>query len=190
MGRPAGGERAAVLERAADLIEARRFELGALEVLEAAKPWIEADADISEAVDFCRYYASEMRELAAPRHPGGARRARRPGVDAARGRRRDRPVELPARHPLRLTAAPLVAGNAVIMKPAEQTTVIAAALMDILAEAGVPPASLNFVPGMGEDVGARLVAHPGSTSSPSRGRARSAAGSGRPPGGPARARPT
>jgi RHH-type proline utilization regulon transcriptional repressor/proline dehydrogenase/delta 1-pyrroline-5-carboxylate dehydrogenase len=60
-----------------------------------------------------------------------------------------------------LTVAPLVAGNAVIMKPAEQTTVIAAALMDILVEAGVPPGALNFLPGLGEDVGARLVAHPG-----------------------------
>jgi len=59
-----------------------------------------------------------------------------------------------------LTVAPLVAGNCVIMKPAEQTTVIAAALMDILTEAGVPPGVLNFVPGMGEDVGAHLVAHP------------------------------
>ena len=72
-------DRAAILERAADLMEARRFELSALEVLEAAKPWIEADADISEAVDFCRYYASEIRELdRPPRHAGRARRARHP----------------------------------------------------------------------------------------------------------------
>jgi RHH-type proline utilization regulon transcriptional repressor/proline dehydrogenase/delta 1-pyrroline-5-carboxylate dehydrogenase len=60
-----------------------------------------------------------------------------------------------------MTVAPLVAGNAVIMKPAEQTTIVAAALMDILAEAGVPAGVVNFVPGLGEDVGARLVAHPG-----------------------------
>ena len=60
-----------------------------------------------------------------------------------------------------MTVAPLVAGNTVIMKPAEQTTVIAAALMEILVEAGVPPGALNFLPGFGEDVGARLVAHPG-----------------------------
>ncbi|HMD60280.1 MAG TPA: proline dehydrogenase family protein, partial [Opitutaceae bacterium] len=60
-------ERASILERAAAIIEARRFELSALEVYEAAKPWVEADADISEAVDFCRFYASEMRELDKPR---------------------------------------------------------------------------------------------------------------------------
>ena len=89
-----------------------------------------------------------------------------------------------------MTAAPLVAGNAVIMKPAEQTCVIAAAFMDILAEAGVPPGVVNFVPGLGEDVGARLVSHPGSTSSPSPGRARSAARSGRPPGARGPGRPT
>ncbi len=59
-------ERAKILERAADLMESRRFELNALEVFEAGKPWVEADGDISEAVDFCRYYAVEMRKLGKP----------------------------------------------------------------------------------------------------------------------------
>jgi RHH-type proline utilization regulon transcriptional repressor/proline dehydrogenase/delta 1-pyrroline-5-carboxylate dehydrogenase len=159
--RPAA-ERAAILERAAAIMEARRFELNALEVLEAAKPWIEADADISEAVDFCRYYASEMRALDRPRVtqavPGErniqAWTPRGVGVAIA-------PWNFPMAILCGMTVAPLVAGNAVIMKPAEQTTIIAAALMDILVEAGVPPGVVNFVPGMGEDVGARLVAHPG-----------------------------
>jgi RHH-type transcriptional regulator, proline utilization regulon repressor / proline dehydrogenase / delta 1-pyrroline-5-carboxylate dehydrogenase len=159
--RPAG-ERAAIIERAAELMEARRFELGALEVFEAGKPWIEADADISEAVDFCRYYALEMRGLAVPRVtqevPGEndlqAWTPRGVGVVIA-------PWNFPLAILCGLTVAPLVAGNSVIMKPAEQTTVIAAALMEILVEAGVPNGALNFVPGMGEDVGARLVAHPG-----------------------------
>jgi RHH-type proline utilization regulon transcriptional repressor/proline dehydrogenase/delta 1-pyrroline-5-carboxylate dehydrogenase len=159
--RPAA-ERAAVLERAAALIEERRFDLNALEVYEAAKPWIEADADISEAVDFCRYYASEIRELERPRVtqavPGERDiqlwTSRGVGVAIA-------PWNFPLAILCGLTVAPLVAGNCVIMKPAEQTTVIAAALMDILVEAGVPAGVLNFVPGLGEDVGARLVAHPG-----------------------------
>ena len=56
-------ERARLLERAADLIAGRRFELNALEILEAGKPWLEADADVTEAIDFCRFYASEMRKL-------------------------------------------------------------------------------------------------------------------------------
>jgi RHH-type proline utilization regulon transcriptional repressor/proline dehydrogenase/delta 1-pyrroline-5-carboxylate dehydrogenase len=159
--RPAA-ERAAILDRAADLIEERRFDLNALEVYEAAKPWIEADADISEAVDFCRYYASEIRELERPRVTqavAGERdiqlwTSRGVGVAIA-------PWNFPLAILCGLTVAPLVAGNSVIMKPAEQTTVIAAALMDILVEAGVPAGVLNFVPGFGEDVGGRLVAHPG-----------------------------
>jgi RHH-type proline utilization regulon transcriptional repressor/proline dehydrogenase/delta 1-pyrroline-5-carboxylate dehydrogenase len=155
-------ERAAILERAAAIMEERRFELNALEVYEAAKPWIEADADISEAVDFCRFYAAEIRELGRPRVtqavPGERDiqlwTPRGVGVAIA-------PWNFPLAILCGLTVAPLVAGNAVIMKPAEQTTVVAAALMDILVEAGVPPGALNFLPGLGEDVGARLVAHPG-----------------------------
>jgi RHH-type proline utilization regulon transcriptional repressor/proline dehydrogenase/delta 1-pyrroline-5-carboxylate dehydrogenase len=155
-------ERAAVLERAADLIEARRFELNALEVFEAAKPWIEADADISEAVDFCRFYASEIRELERPRVTQDVPGERDIQVWTSRGVGvAIAPWNFPLAILCGLTAAPLAAGNCVIMKPAEQTTVIAAALMDILAEAGVPHGVLNFVPGMGEDVGARLVEHPG-----------------------------
>jgi len=155
-------ERAAILERAADLMEERRFELNALEVFEAAKPWIEADADVSEAVDFCRFYASEMRILDRPRvtqHVAGERDVqlwtpRGVGVAIA-------PWNFPLAILCGMTVAPLVAGNAVIMKPAEQTSVIAAALMDILEKAGVPPGVVNFLPGLGEDVGARLVSHPG-----------------------------
>jgi RHH-type proline utilization regulon transcriptional repressor/proline dehydrogenase/delta 1-pyrroline-5-carboxylate dehydrogenase len=155
-------ERAAILDRAAGLMEERRFELNALEVYEAAKPWIEADADISEAVDFCRYYASEIREIERPRvtQPVSGERdiqlwtSRGVGVAIA-------PWNFPLAILCGLTVAPLVAGNCVIMKPAEQTTVVAAALMDILVEAGVPAGVLNFVPGLGEDVGARLVSHPG-----------------------------
>ena len=60
--------RAQILEKAADLMEERRFELNALEVFEAAKPWIRgADGDISEAIDFCRFYAVKMRELDKPK---------------------------------------------------------------------------------------------------------------------------
>jgi RHH-type proline utilization regulon transcriptional repressor/proline dehydrogenase/delta 1-pyrroline-5-carboxylate dehydrogenase len=159
--RPAA-DRAAILDRAAAIIEDRRFELSALEVHEAAKPWIEADADISEAVDFCRYYASQMRELGRPRVTQEVPGERDIQVWASRGVGvAIAPWNFPLAILCGLTVAPLVAGNSVIMKPAEQTTVIAAALMDILTEAGIPPGVLAFVPGMGEDVGAHLVAHPG-----------------------------
>lgn len=156
------GERAAILERAADRIEARRMEFNALLILEAGKPWLEADADISEAIDFCRFYAAEMRRLDRPavtqRTPGEHNvevwTPRGVAVSIA-------PWNFPLAILTGLTVAPLVAGNAVIMKPASQTPVIGAALMEALVEAGVPPGALNFLPGSGAEIGGRLVAHPG-----------------------------
>ncbi|HEY1847795.1 MAG TPA: proline dehydrogenase family protein [Opitutaceae bacterium] len=153
--------RADILDKAASIMEERRLDLAALEVFEAAKPWLEADADISESIDFCRYYASEMRRLDRARltQPVAGERntlqwtSRGVGVAIA-------PWNFPMAILCGLTVAPLVAGNAVVIKPAEQTTVIGAALMSILTEAGVPPGVLAFLPGFGEDVGARLVEHP------------------------------
>ncbi len=154
-------ERAKILERAADLMEARRFELNALEVLEAGKPWVEADGDVSEAIDFCRYYAVEMRQLARPRVTQAVPGERCVQTWTPRG---VGVVIAPWNFPLAilagLTVGPLVAGNTVIMKPAEQTSIIGAVLMEILTEAGVPAGVLNFLPGYGEDVGAHLVGHP------------------------------
>jgi RHH-type proline utilization regulon transcriptional repressor/proline dehydrogenase/delta 1-pyrroline-5-carboxylate dehydrogenase len=157
-------ERAQVLDKAADLMEERRFALNALEVFEAGKPWMEADGDVSEAIDFCRYYAREMRALSpdeglVTQAVPGERCVQRwvprgVGVVIA-------PWNFPLAILTGMTVAPLVAGNAVIIKPAEQTVGIGAALMEILIEAGVPAGAANFVPGFGEEVGARLVGHPG-----------------------------
>jgi RHH-type proline utilization regulon transcriptional repressor/proline dehydrogenase/delta 1-pyrroline-5-carboxylate dehydrogenase len=154
-------DRAKVLERAAALMESRRPELNALLILEAGKPWLEADGDVSEAVDFCRFYAVEMRKLDQPTvtQPVPGERCvqrwtpRGTGVVIA-------PWNFPLAILCGLTVAPLVAGNTVIMKPAEQTSVIAATFMEILLAAGVPAGVVNFLPGFGEDVGAHLVAHP------------------------------
>jgi RHH-type proline utilization regulon transcriptional repressor/proline dehydrogenase/delta 1-pyrroline-5-carboxylate dehydrogenase len=153
-------ERAKMLERAADLMESRRMELNALLILEAGKPWIEADGDVSEAIDFCRYYAVEIRKLAKPvvtQAVPGERcvqtwTPRGVGVAIA-------PWNFPLAILTGLVVAPLVAGNCVIMKPAEQTSVIGGVLMEILVESGVPAGVLHFVPGFGEDVGAHLVGH-------------------------------
>lgn len=153
-------DRAKMLERAADIMESRRMELNALLILEAGKPWIEADGDISEAVDFCRYYAVEMRKLGKPvvtQAVPGERcvqtwTPRGVGVAIA-------PWNFPLAILTGLVVAPLVAGNCVIMKPAEQTSIIGAVLMDILTEAGIPAGVLNFLPGFGEDIGAHLVGH-------------------------------
>ena len=154
-------ERARIIERAGDLMESHRMELNALLILEAGKPWVEADADISEAIDFCRYYAGEMRGLDRPRvtQPVPGERCvqrwspRGTGVVIA-------PWNFPFAILCGMTVAPVVAGNTVIMKPAEQTSMIGAALMDIFTEAGVPAGVINLLTGHGEDVGAHLVAHP------------------------------
>ena len=157
----AANARSGILERAADLLESRRMEFNALLILEAGKPWVEADADISEAIDFCRFYAAEMRRLGrteiTQRTPGEhcTQEWTPRGVAVSIA-----PWNFPLAILTGLTVAPLVAGNAVIMKPAKQTSIIGAVLMDVLVEAGVPPGALNYLPCVGADVGGHLVAHP------------------------------
>ncbi|MBE2214691.1 MAG: L-glutamate gamma-semialdehyde dehydrogenase [Opitutaceae bacterium] len=158
--RPAA-ERAAILERAAAILRRRRHELAALEVLEVGKPWAEADGDVTEAIDFCVFYAAEMRRLA-----GEHRNVAVPGESSVtRYRARGVAVVIaPWNFPLAIlcgmTVAALVTGNTVVMKPAEQSPVIAARFFEVLLEAGVPAGAIHFLPGPGEEVGARLVAHP------------------------------
>jgi len=154
-------ERSRMLERAADLMESRRLEVNSLLILEAGKPWMEADADTSEAIDFCRFYAREMRRLGRPvvtqSVPGEACHQvwtpRGVGVSVA-------PWNFPLAILTGLTVAPLVAGNCMIIKPARQTSIIGAFLMDILLEAGVPAGAIHYLPCSGADAGAHLVAHP------------------------------
>lgn len=161
-GRRPASERAALFEKVADLLETRRFDLSALEILEAGKPWIEADADVSEAIDFCRFYAREARRLGTPRvtelTPGesNVEMVVPRGVGAVIA-----PWNFPLAILCGMTVAAAVTGNTVIMKPAEQTSLIAAALMQAITDAGVPPGVVNLLTGLGEDVGAHLVAHPG-----------------------------
>jgi RHH-type transcriptional regulator, proline utilization regulon repressor / proline dehydrogenase / delta 1-pyrroline-5-carboxylate dehydrogenase len=153
--------RAQILERAADLLEARRLEVNALIILEAGKPWMEADGDTSEAIDFCRFYAAEMRRLGPPEitQPTPGEHCTQlwtpRGVAVAIA-----PWNFPLAILTGLTVAPLVAGNAVIMKPAKQTSIIGALLTDVLLEAGVPAGALNYLPCFGAEVGNHLVAHP------------------------------
>ena len=154
-------DRAKMLERAADLMESRRMELNSLLILEGAKPWVEADGDVSEAIDFLRFYAVEMRRMAKPvitqKVPGErciqTWTPRGVGVAVA-------PWNFPLAILTGLTVAPLVAGNCVIIKPARQTSIIGAYLMDIMVEAGVPAGALHYLPCSGADAGAHLVSHP------------------------------
>ncbi len=158
--RPAA-DRAAVLSRAADGLRSRRNELAALTVRECAKPWPEADADVCEAIDFLEYYA-----LAAVTLDTGPELAQVPGERntmryAARGVVAViAPWNFPLAIPTGMTAAGLAAGNAVVLKPAEQSPACALALVRELHAAGVPPDALALLPGEGE-AGQALVEHPG-----------------------------
>ncbi|MCX7255416.1 MAG: L-glutamate gamma-semialdehyde dehydrogenase, partial [Polaromonas sp.] len=142
-------QRAACLKRAADLLEQRRPGLLGLLVREAGKSLPNAIAEVREAVDFLRYYAAQ--------------------VEATFDNATHRPLGVvlcisPWNFPLAIftgqVAAALASGNCVLAKPAEQTPLIAAVMVNILHEAGVPPDAVQLLPGAGETVGAALVAHP------------------------------
>ena len=150
--------RAAALERASDLIDARRARLIALMQAEGGKTLDDAVAEVREAIDFCRYYALEARRSLAPQPLPG------PTGESNELRMRGRGVFVcisPWNFPLSIflgqVSAALAAGNAVVAKPAEQTPLIAAAAVRLLHEAGIPPEALQLVPGDGR-VGAALVA--------------------------------
>ncbi|HEY8526596.1 MAG TPA: proline dehydrogenase family protein [Acidimicrobiales bacterium] len=156
-------ERAAVLFRAADWMRRRRADLAALECFEAGKPWDQADADVCEAIDFCEYYGREVLRLDAAAAslvqspPGETNRLvyQGKGVTAVIA-----PWNFPLAIPTGMTVAALAAGNPVILKPAEQTPLVAWRLVEALVAAGAPPGVIQFLPGLGEVVGARLVEHP------------------------------
>jgi RHH-type proline utilization regulon transcriptional repressor/proline dehydrogenase/delta 1-pyrroline-5-carboxylate dehydrogenase len=153
-------ERAAALRRAAEWMRERRLELAALEVRECAKPWIEADGDICEAIDFLEYYARAAIELDRGREllqvPGERNEmAYVPrGVAAVIA-----PWNFPLAIPCGMTSAALATGNAVVLKPAEQSPAIASRLVDALRAGGVPADALSLLPGAGE-VGEALVRDP------------------------------
>jgi RHH-type proline utilization regulon transcriptional repressor/proline dehydrogenase/delta 1-pyrroline-5-carboxylate dehydrogenase len=159
--RPAA-ERAAVLRRAADMVEERRYGLAAVMVYESGKPWLEADSDVAEAIDYLRYYAQEAERCAQPKLMGAVLGEHNECVYQGRG---VAAIIAPWNFPLAIitgmSSAALAAGNAAILKPAEPSPIIAYRLVEILREAGVPPEIVQYVPGMGERVGRALVEHPG-----------------------------
>jgi RHH-type transcriptional regulator, proline utilization regulon repressor / proline dehydrogenase / delta 1-pyrroline-5-carboxylate dehydrogenase len=155
-------ERAALLERLGSLLESDRMRLAALQTLEVGKPWQEADLDVAEAVDFCRYYARQALIELAPRTQGLVPGEQNTLAYMGRG-----PVAViaPWNFPLAIlcgmATAALAAGNPVILKPAEQSSLTAWMLHRAMLEAGFPPETVQFLPGLGEEAGARLVEHPG-----------------------------
>ncbi|HLJ37293.1 MAG TPA: bifunctional proline dehydrogenase/L-glutamate gamma-semialdehyde dehydrogenase PutA [Steroidobacteraceae bacterium] len=155
-------ERAAILERAAELLEKRRGEFLSLLVREAGKTLPDAVAEVREAVDFCRYYAARARELfAAPEVMPGPTGERNTLSLSGRG------VFVcisPWNFPLaiftgQITAA-LAAGNSVVAKPAPATPLIAHAMTELLHEAGVPGAVLQLTPADGPPFGEVALKHP------------------------------
>jgi RHH-type proline utilization regulon transcriptional repressor/proline dehydrogenase/delta 1-pyrroline-5-carboxylate dehydrogenase len=143
----APAQRAAILLRAGDLLEARRDEILALCIREAGKTWPNAVAELREAVDFCRYYGQQLktgnfRDSATP-----------PGPVACIS-----PWNFPLAIFVGEVSAALAAGSPVLAKPAEQTPLIAALAVEVLHQAGVPGEVLQFLPGRGDVVGAALTA--------------------------------
>jgi RHH-type transcriptional regulator, proline utilization regulon repressor / proline dehydrogenase / delta 1-pyrroline-5-carboxylate dehydrogenase len=152
--------RAQLLERVAAIMERRRFELCAVEVFEVGKPWDEADGDIREAMDFCLFYAQQMRILGRPRltqHVAGEENyqhywARGVALVIA-------PWNFPIAILCGMVSAALVTGNTVLMKPSEQSAICGALLMEMFEEAGVPRGVLNLLNGDGAVIGEHLVNH-------------------------------
>jgi RHH-type proline utilization regulon transcriptional repressor/proline dehydrogenase/delta 1-pyrroline-5-carboxylate dehydrogenase len=153
--------RAAALEKAADLLESRALRFLALLQGEGGKTLDDALSEVREAADFCRYYAAEGLKLfgdgeamPGPTGESNVLSLRGRGVFVAIS-----PWNFPLAIFLGQITAALMAGNAVLAKPAEQTPLIAAEAIKLLHEAGIPASVLHLVPGDGR-VGAALVAHP------------------------------
>jgi RHH-type proline utilization regulon transcriptional repressor/proline dehydrogenase/delta 1-pyrroline-5-carboxylate dehydrogenase len=154
-------ERAAVLTGAAAWMRERRLELAALEVRECAKPWPEADADVCEAIDFLEYYARGAVALAAGRALEQAPGERNELQYAPRGVAAViSPWNFPIAIACGMTAAALVTGNTVVLKPAEQSPGCGLRIVRALRAAGAPAGTISLLPGEG-DAGAALVRHPG-----------------------------
>jgi len=153
--------RADIIRRAGALMRERRLALAALMTREGGKPWKESDGDVAEAIDFCFYYADEAERIAHPFRTQEVMGEENTLYHLPRG---TAAVISPWNFPLAIACgmvvAGLVTGNTVVLKPAEQTSLIAGELARILLEAGVPPTAFALLPGLGEEVGRRLVAHP------------------------------
>ncbi|WP_353930128.1 L-glutamate gamma-semialdehyde dehydrogenase [Okeanomitos corallinicola TIOX110] len=153
-------QRADILRKAAGLMEERRAELSAWVVLEVGKPVKEADAEVSEAIDFCLYYAEEMERLEKGVNYDVAGENNRyiyqpKGIAVVIS-----PWNFPLAIACGMTVAALVSGNCTLLKPAETSSIITAKLTEILITAGIPKGVFQYVPGKGSQVGAYLVNHP------------------------------
>ncbi|AFK07790.1 delta-1-pyrroline-5-carboxylate dehydrogenase [Mesotoga prima MesG1.Ag.4.2] len=154
-------ERVVPFLKAAQIMRDRRYELDATMILEVGKSWIEADADLAEAIDFLEYYSREALRYGQSQPvvqiPGEYNELRYIplGVGVVIP-----PWNFPSAIMAGMTTAAAVSGNCVLLKPASDAPVIAAKFVDILREAGLPDGVVNYVPGSGSEIGDYLVEHP------------------------------
>jgi len=159
--RTSAEERVEKLLRVASIFRKRKLEFDAWLVFEAGKTWPEADADVSEAIDFCEYYARQMLRLAKPetlvQMPGEKDELKYLplGVGVIIP-----PWNFPLAIMVGMTTAALVAGNTVVIKPSSDTPTIAAKFADVLLEGGFPAKSFSLLVGSGAVIGDLLVEHP------------------------------
>ena len=153
-------ERARIIRKAGDLMEERRHELSAWICVEVGKVLQQADAEVSEAIDFCRYYADEMERLDKGYNYDVAGETNRYHYQPRGIALVISPWNFPFAISTGMTVAALVTGNCTLLKPAETSTVIAAKIAEILVDAGIPTGVFQLVPGKGSKVGAYMVNHP------------------------------
>lgn len=153
-------ERADILRKAADIMEARRYEIIAWMCYEVGKIIKEGDPEVSEAIDFCRYYAKEMERLARGYNYDVAGETDRYFYQPKGIALIISPWNFPFAIATGMTVAALVAGNCALLKPAATSTVIGAKIAEILVEAGIPKGVFQYIPGKGSVVGDYLVKHP------------------------------
>jgi len=154
-------ERAALIHRIGDVMASHKLELAALMTLEAGKNFAESEADVAEAIDFCRYYAHQALRMAEPvpvhGFPGESNESFLIPIGAGVA---IPPWNFPVAILVGMTVGPVAAGNTIVLKPASNTPVLGSRFMDFVAEAGLPPGVINFVPGSGAEIGDTLVDHP------------------------------
>ena len=154
--------RADILERAADLLHDNQGKLMALCIREAGKTVVDAHTEVREAIDFLRYYAVECRrlfgsdkQLPGPVGERNTLRLRARGIFVCIS-----PWNFPVAIYTGQIAAALAAGNSVLAKPAEQTSLTAMFVTELMYAAGLPKSVLHFIPGKGADMGQQVLADP------------------------------
>lgn len=150
-----------IIRTVATRMEAQRYQLAAMQVFEVGKQWDQAYGDVSEAIDFLRYYAFQMEDLAKDQCYGNVAgeinsgRFRAKGVTAVIA-----PWNFPLAISCGMITAALITGNTVIYKPSNLSPVVGSQLVELFIEAGLPSGVLTYLPCVGDSIGKTVVQHP------------------------------